>query len=149
MALAMRARAEGISTKRGIRMPRIAMPNYLMHLRGLVTTALLLLGNSAVHAAEDCRAEPKPGAAQGGHWYYLTNHTSHRKCWYLARPATDRARGETAGAQAAPSAAPPAPSAVQQLVNALTGNAQSNEPKPSDPNATPAEPAGVRSPKAT
>jgi len=145
----MHARAEGILAKRGIRMPRIAMPDYLMHLRGLVTTALLLLGNSAVHAAEDCRAEPKPGATQGGHWYYLTNHTTHRKCWYLARPGTDRARAETAGAQTAPSAAPPAPSAVQQLVNALTGNSQSHEPKPSDPNTTPAEPAGVRSPKAT
>jgi hypothetical protein len=125
------------------------MPNYLMHLRGLVTTALLLLGNGAVHAADDCLSEPKPGATHGGHWYYLTNSTTHRKCWYLARPGTDRARAEPAGAQAAPSAAPAAPSAVQQLVNALTGNSQSNEPKPSDPNATPAEPPGVHSPKAT
>ena len=130
-------------------MPRIAMPDYLMHLRGLVTTALLLLGNSAVHA--DCLADPKPGATQGGHWYYLTNPTTHRKCWYLARPGTDRARAETAGAPAAPNAAPaaPAPSAVQQLVNALTGSSESNEPKPSDPNATPAQPPGVHSPKAT
>jgi hypothetical protein len=145
----MHARAEGILVKRGIRMPRIAMPDYLMHLRGLVATAVLMLGNNAVYAAEDCRNEPKPGATQGGHWYYLTNHTTHRKCWYLARPGTDRTRAETAGAQA-PSAAPAAaaPSAVQQLVNALTGNAENNEPKPSDPNATPAEP-GVHSPKAT
>jgi hypothetical protein len=147
----MHARAEGILAQRGMRMPRIAMPDYLTHLRGLVTAALLLLGNSAVHAAEDCLADPKLGATQGAHWYYLTNHATHRKCWYLARPGTDRARAETAAAQAAPNAAPaaPAPSAVQQLVNALTGNSESNEPKPSDPNTTPAQPPGVHSPKAT
>ena len=128
-------------------MPRMAMPDYLMQLRGLLTTALLLLGNSVVHAADDCLTEPKPGATQGRHWYYVTNPTSHRRCWYLARAGTDRARPEPAGAQAAPSSAPApaAPSAVQQLVNALIGNSESNEQKPSDPNATPA----VRGPKAT
>jgi hypothetical protein len=128
-------------------MPRMAMPDYLMHLRGVLTTALLLLGNSVLHAADDCLTEPKPGATPGRHWYYLTNHTTHRRCWYLARPGTDRARAEPGGAQSAPSSA--APSAVQQLVNPLTGNSETNEQKPSTANATPAEPAGMRGPKPT
>jgi hypothetical protein len=145
----MHAGVKGTSARRGIRMPRMAMPDYLMHLRGLITTALFLLGNSAVHA--DCLTEPKPGVAQAGHWYYLTNRTTHRQCWYLARPGTDRARAETAGAQGPPSAgtAAAAPSAVQQLVNALTGNSENSEQKPSDPKSRPVEPPGVRGPKAT
>ena len=120
-------------------MPRIAMLDYLIHSRALVAAALLLLGNSAVHAADDCLAEPKPGATQGGHWYYLTNPTTQRKCWYLARPGADHARVDTREAQAASSAAPAAPSPVQQLVNALTGNSENKDQKPADANTT--EPA--------
>jgi hypothetical protein len=110
-------------------MQRIAIRGYLIHLRGLAVAALLLLGNGALCAAEDCLSKPRPGEARGGHWYYQTNPATHRKCWYVARPAADRARTDTIVAQAAPSLAPPPPSAVQQLVNVLTGNSQNNEPK--------------------
>jgi hypothetical protein len=124
-------------------MQRIAMTDYLIHLRGLAAATLLLLGNNALHAADDCLSKPRPG--EGGHWYYRTNPATHDKCWYVSRPATDRARTDTTIAQAAPGPAPARPSAVQQLVNVLTGNSQNNDPKPLPANA---EPSQVRGPKA-
>jgi hypothetical protein len=125
-------------------MRRIAIPDYLIHLRGLAAAALLLLGNNALHAADDCLSRPRPGEAPGGHWYYQTNPATHRKCWYVARPATDRARADTAAAQAAPISVPPPVSAVQQLVNILTGNAQNNDPKPLQSNAEPPPARGAK-----
>jgi len=124
-------------------MPRTAMPDYLIRLRGLGAAALLLLGNSVAHAAGDCLTKP-PGGAKGAHWYYQTNQTTHQKCWYLTGPGADRASADTTVAQVAPSSQPAAPSAVQQLVNVLTGNRESNEPKPQESNATPVDPSRVR-----
>jgi hypothetical protein len=118
-------------------MQRIAIPDYLIHLRGLTAAALLLLGNSALYAAEDCLSNPRPDEIRGAHWYYQTNPATHRKCWYVARPTTDRARADTVVAQAAPSSAPAPPSAVQQLMNVLTGNSQNNDPKQLPPSSEP------------
>jgi len=124
-------------------MPRIAMPDYLVRLRGLGAAALLLLGNSVAHAAGDCLTKP-PSGAKGAHWYYQTNQTTHQKCWYPSGPGADRASADTTEAQVAPSSPPATPSAVQQLVNMLTGNRENNEPKPPESNATPADPSRVR-----
>ena len=124
-------------------MPRIAMPDYLIRLRGLGAAALLLLGNSVAHAASDCLTKP-PGGTKGAHWYYQTNQTTHQKCWYLSGPGVDRASAYTLEAQAAPSSPTAPPSAVQQLVNVLTGNRENNEPKPLESNATPVDSPRVR-----
>jgi hypothetical protein len=125
-------------------MPRIAMPDYLIRLRGLGAVALFLVGNGAAHAAGDCLTRPNPGATKGEYWYYKTNQKTHQKCWYMSRTGTDRARADTTEAQVAPSPPPAPPSAVQQLVNVLTGNAENNEPKPPESDAAPVEPSRVR-----
>jgi hypothetical protein len=127
-------------------MPRIAMRDYLIHLRIPDAAALFLLGNSALHAADDCLTKPKPSEPKGAHWYYQTNQATHQKCWYVVRPGTDRARADTTQAQGAPSPAPPPPSPVQRLVNALTGN---SDQKQTESNATPAEPTRGHGAKAT
>jgi hypothetical protein len=123
-------------TGREIEMPSIAMPDYLIRLSGLGAAALFLLGNSVAHAAGDCLTKPNPGATEGAHWYYQTNQTTHQKCWYLSRPGADRGSADTTEAQVAPSSPPAPPSAMQQLVNVLTGNRENNEPKPPESNAT-------------
>jgi hypothetical protein len=130
-------------------MPRIAMSDYLIRLRGLAAAALFLLGNGAVYAADDCLTKPKPGETKGGHWYYQTNQATQQKCWYLARPGTDRGRADTTEAQVPPSPAPAPPSPVQRLVNALTGRSENKDQQQAESNATPAEPPRVRSAKPT
>lgn len=141
----MHGNTDGTLTGREIEMRRMAISDYLIHARGLAAAAIFLLGNSALHAADDCLSKPRPGETQGRHWHYRINPATHQKCWYAARPATDRARANTTVAQAAPSYAPAPPSAVQQLVNVLTGNSQNNNQTqlPST-----AEPARVRGAKA-
>jgi hypothetical protein len=37
-------------------------------------------------AADDCIEEPNRQPVPGGHWYYRTDRTNNRKCWYLAEP---------------------------------------------------------------
>jgi hypothetical protein len=125
-------------------MQRTAIPDYLIHLRGLAAAAIFLLGNNALHAA-DCLSKPRPGETQGRHWHYRINPATHQKCWYMARPATDRARANIIVAQAAPSSTPAPPSAVQQLVNVLTGKSQNNSQTPLPSTA---EPPRVRGAKA-
>jgi len=120
------------------------MRDCLIYLRILAAGVLFLFGNSALHAADDCLTKPKPGGPKGTHWYYQTNQATHQKCWYVLRSGTDRARADTAEAQGAPSPAPAPPSAVQRLVNALTGN---SDQKPAESTATPAEPTRVHGAK--
>jgi hypothetical protein len=141
----MHGNTDGILSGRGIEMQRIAIPDYLIHLRGLAAAAFLLLGNNALHAADDCLSKPRRGETHGGHWYYQTNPATHHKCWYVARPATGRASADKTAAQAAPSSAPAPLSAVQQLVNVLTGNRQKNDQPP--PIAEPPPARGVKAAK--
>lgn len=52
----------------------------------LLLSALLagvVLSVSSVQAADECLAKPKGLAPAGKHWYYSTNRTLQRKCWYL------------------------------------------------------------------
>jgi hypothetical protein len=37
--------------------------------------------NTAV--AADCLTAPNPSTPSNGHWYYRTDRTQQRKCWYL------------------------------------------------------------------
>ena len=52
----------------------------------IATFALLgaLAPTNAAHAAATCNAAPKSPPPQGSHWYYRTDRTLGRKCWYLA-----------------------------------------------------------------
>ena len=47
---------------------------------GIALTATSL---SAAPADDECLAKPKGVAPAGKHWYYNTNRSTQRKCWYL------------------------------------------------------------------
>lgn len=133
-----------------------------------------LAPTNTAHAAATCNAAPKPTAPQGQHWYYRTDRSLGRKCWYLAAEGRNgRAAPQTAAAQpdedanvepAAPpmaeaaarlteplrSAPPPRPAPaaafVAQAMPTLP-NAATMSPAPDQPVA---EPAGVaQAPAAT
>jgi hypothetical protein len=94
-----------------------------------IATLALSLGalapTTAVHAAT-CNAAPKPSAPAGSHWYYRTDRSQGRKCWYLAadgqkgkvvpRPA---AADENADAAAAATPAAPMAEAAARLTEPL------------------------------
>ena len=73
-----------------------------------VGAALFMLGarvavpNSA-RAADDCLTAPNASAPQGSHWYYRTDRTNQRKCWYYRAPGES---AQDATAQATPEATP-------------------------------------------
>lgn len=53
-------------------------------------------------AAADCLVEPNSAAPENSHWYYRTDKTTQRKCWYL-RAINDAPQQESLKtAQAAP-----------------------------------------------
>jgi hypothetical protein len=53
----------------------------LVMLAGVVLAAAPV---SAAPAADECLAKPTGPPPSGKHWYYQTNRTTRRKCWYLA-----------------------------------------------------------------
>jgi hypothetical protein len=126
-------------------MPRFTIADCLILLRG-PTAALIVLGASwgdAVNAADHCLTEPKPDAAQDGHWYYLTNRVTQRKCWHLAPAGTDRERTDPAESQPAPTSAP-ASASPPAVVNVLPGTSAKENRKQPEPNATAAKPSRLR-----
>src|SRR2546426_11885134 len=81
---------------------------------------VILLAGRASRAADDCITKPDAAPPQGSHWYYRTDRTMQRQCWYL------RAEGEkvragvqqpTAAAQP-PSAPKPVPTPAPQVFEA-------------------------------
>jgi hypothetical protein len=40
-------------------------------------------GHAGAAQAADCLAAPGPSTPSNGHWYYRTDPTTQRKCWYL------------------------------------------------------------------
>lgn len=50
----------------------------------LVATGLTARSSRAEPAADDCIIKPSSVAPQGSHWYYRTDRTTNRRCWYLA-----------------------------------------------------------------
>src|ERR1700751_2420012 len=83
-----------------------------------VVAALFMSGarvgvpNSA-RAADECLTAPNSSAPQGSHWYYRTDRTNQRKCWYYhapGEPAQDAtAQANPEAARAAQSHSTPAP----------------------------------------
>ena len=78
-------------------------------------------------AADDCLTAPNASAPQGSHWYYRTDRTNQRKCWYYRAPGEP---AQDATAQATPEAAPAAQSHS-------TPAPVSSTPPTSSPGATP------------
>lgn len=72
-----------------------------------------------VEAAEECLTKPREIAPPGQHWYYLIDHGSKRRCWYLhketetsSHPAISR-RAHRAAIVAARESEPALPSATR------------------------------------
>ena len=80
----------------------------------------VLLAGRASHAADDCIPKPNAAPPQGSHWYYRTDRTMQRQCWYL-KPEGEKARAgvdqPTAAAQP-PSAPKPVSTPAPQTFEA-------------------------------
>lgn len=87
------------------------------------------------NAADACQPAPKGAAPQGKHWYYHTDRSAGRKCWYLG----DAGMKTTTSSAATKSKSDPAPTARQDIDNA---RAEAPAPQASKPSvAKPAPPA--------
>ena len=53
-------------------------------------TEVLLMGRAS-RAADDCITKPNAAPPQGSHWYYRTDRTTQRQCWYL-KPEGEKVR---------------------------------------------------------
>ena len=54
--------------------------------------------------AADCLSEPNAAAPENSHWYYRTDRTTQRKCWYLRAASEPPQQDSVKTAQAAPAA---------------------------------------------
>jgi hypothetical protein len=50
----------------------------------LVALVVALPAASPAHGAADCAAAPSAQTPPGSHWYYRTDRTTGRKCWYVS-----------------------------------------------------------------
>ena len=64
------------------------MPRILRLIGSLGFVAVLLAWGVELRTAraDDCLAQPSSSAPEGSHWYYHTDRTTQRKCWYLRAP---------------------------------------------------------------
>jgi len=91
-------------------------------------------------AADDCLSEPNGAPRQGSHWYYRTDRSAGRRCWYLA-PQREQAK-------VAREVAPPKPRPSSRPISEMKAE-PSAEPVPEVPvqlqspptSAAPIEPA--------
>jgi hypothetical protein len=81
------------------------------HIRPLhvlaAAAALLFSFGGAVHASEQCAAQPNLKSPPGSHWYYRVDRASQRKCWFLARAGMKVGQPAPAKAQSAAKPQPP------------------------------------------
>jgi hypothetical protein len=106
----------------------------------LITVVATLLMSGGVFGvadtarADNCLTEPNSSAPQGSHWYYRTDRSNQRKCWYF-RPTGQPAQQATA--QTTSEAAPAAQShAIPKPANSSAGapmSIGSNDIAPSSP----------------
>ena len=83
--------------------------------------------------ADDCLAEPNSPAPAGSHWYYRSDRTTQRKCWYIR--ATDQP-AQPAAAQATSDGAslsPPPPISAEEPAAASANIPMSISPGDSTP----------------
>jgi hypothetical protein len=68
----------------------------------LAGAALAAPEQQAQTAARECHDAPKGAAPEGAHWYYKTNRSTGKKCWYLAdKVAKTKKATTTASTQSA------------------------------------------------
>jgi hypothetical protein len=50
---------------------------------GVLTLTGIILSSASARAADECLAAPNSPAPPGSHWYYRSEHSTQRKCWYV------------------------------------------------------------------
>ena len=98
------------------------------------------------NAADACQAAPKGAAPQGKHWYYRTDRSANRKCWYLA----DAGMKTTATQRAAPpskASSPDAETATPPTAQQNPADARAEIPQPAIRSVVPM-PQSATTPKA-
>jgi hypothetical protein len=114
----------------------------------LVTESLV--AGRVSRAADDCITKPNAAPPQGNHWYYRTDRTTQRQCWYL-RPESETVRaGVQQPTAAAPSAPKPVSTPAPQTLEAAAAEISVIETKAAEEDAPVAvqsiEPSGLRKP---
>jgi len=111
--------------------------------------------------ADTCQSAPKGAAPQGKHWYYHTDRSVGRKCWYLGEAGAKTTTRQAAQPKASSTAdtkpasrkdldaraeAPEQPVAKPSRVTPPAPEAAAATPtEPSEPAVTPATPDGIAS----
>jgi hypothetical protein len=101
--------------------------------------ALLISGatvdvTASAARATDCLAAPNSTAPANSHWFYHTDRTQQRKCWYLraadqaSQQADDDSRRETAPVRAAPSVPPANAYSLADFKNYIAHRVSTNVP---------------------
>ncbi len=85
------------------------------------------------NAAEACQSAPKGAAPQGRHWYYHTDRSAGRKCWYLGEAGMKTTTSRTATQPKTSSATDPKPASQQDLDARAEAPAQPAAKPPSTP----------------
>jgi hypothetical protein len=90
----------------------------------LAVAAFFIVTVQGARAADECLEKPNAPSPQGSHWYYRTDRTSNRQCWYLGSErgkAGTLARQDTAPArpQSSKMSAPPAQTYPAQATAAV------------------------------
>jgi hypothetical protein len=91
--------------------------------------AIFIVTVQGARAADECLEKPNAPSPEGSHWYYRTDRTTNRQCWYLGSErgkAGTLARQDTAPArpQSSKMSAPPAQRLAQATAAAETATAE-------------------------
>src|SRR5712691_10969550 len=84
--------ADGASTapRRGQMAKRTMLTLIIVAMLG-AAVAVPARSSRAEAAADDCLSEPNGAPPQGSHWYYRTDRSTSRRCWYLG-PQREKAK---------------------------------------------------------
>jgi hypothetical protein len=105
----------------------------------LLIAAMSNLPDSRARAADECHAAPKGSAPQGTHWYYRTDRTTQRKCWFLSEPGAKASPDTTR--VASPMRLPP--ERPKRQPDATAGVEQGTKPNELDAKAYAVTPLGA------
>jgi hypothetical protein len=115
----------------------------------MVLVTEVLLAGQVSRAADDCITKPNSTPPQGSHWYYRTERSTQRQCWYL-KPEGEKMRASVDQPMAAaqpPSAPKPVSTPAPQKFEAAAVEPTAIESKAASENlpitGTSVEPSGI------
>jgi hypothetical protein len=93
----------------------------------LAVAAIFIVTVQGAGAADECIEKPNAPSPRGSHWYYRTDRTNNRQCWYLSSErgkAGTLPHQDTAPARPQSSSAPPAQTHAQATAAVETATAE-------------------------